>query len=411
MVDTITLKIGQTGFKYIVPFLKRLYSDYEYQSETVNSSDRVTQMNLRKIRYKDKERHYISGKIYRGSRNYGIKFNINSIDRNVTLEWSVPKWVYGSNLFEFIDYSDVFATSWEYQSKWCKDNLIEHIADILNFISDQSLDKFYQNVTISRFDFCKNIYFSSRASLDEFFESLRSKKKKYAHDYNDVREYGKKQTIMYVTDSFSLKFYKKGDELQRESFVYDMAKNKRLKAVADRCLRFEVSFRNQKLSYIVRQERKDECPNLDELESWLSKRYYFNPFTSISDNQPNFFEYWHLFIFEGIRLLNQWIPETKFSTYSHYSERLDIIADDHFKRTGKRLKTGRLKSVIKLISTGLTFDQLHSESYMSYSGAYEARKRIHKFLGIDIQRISLVSEAITLDYSETQVVLRSQNLL
>lgn len=231
------------------------------------------------IFYKDKiltSSHYYLGYQIRSDRDY-IEFN-----------FSIPKFIYGTNLVQFVPHHTE-------HTKYYSRNEIEDLKSVQNFTYDRLigfiktfLKKYFHSVydfqgidlndvEINRLDICFNQHFNSRKEALKYLEFQKKIKKKY------IRETSKNKidwgtSIFLTTDRYSAKIYHKGSEYnstegerkhhekinkthKKEIFKIEDKYDKNgkllcegLQSYSDRILRYEISFRNAMISHLYRKK-------------------------------------------------------------------------------------------------------------------------------------------------------------
>lgn len=383
MIDTVKIKVGIRGLTYILPYIRGLKVEKEYTQEAVNVEGLIKR-NIKTNKEKFTDKHYLSGRFMNGSRNYGIRFFINELEKSIVLEWSIPKFVFGTNLMEFIDTTDIFDVQFHSQLKKVREMFMHHIISVLDSISFNSSAKWLHDVELTRIDFCKNIIFQHQIDSDNYFKFLRETKKRYANDLEGNLNFYKDETIFYKQDNYSIKFYKKGKELTCENFTFNMKKNQAIKEIADRTIRFEITYRNAKISQILRRYYIDEKPEYIPIDDWKNKVYKLK-FTEVIDSSKNIYDDFDIIATHFFAEFERWIPTDKFEK----GEYIDKIKwyENTMRLQGKKVKLGRLLLICNLIATGKTWDMLCSDGTIPKSSKYYYMK-LFKKIGLDISRLT-----------------------
>lgn len=231
------------------------------------------------IFYKDKiltSSHYYLGYQIRSDRDY-IEFN-----------FSIPKFIYGTNLVQFVPH---YNENTRYYSR----SEIEDLKSIQNLTYDRLisfiktfLKNYFQtayhfggidlnDVEINRLDICFNQHFNSKKEALKYLEFQKKIKKKYIRETsNNKIDWG--TSIFLTTDRYSAKIYHKGSEYnskdgerkhhekinktkKKEIFKIENKYDKDghlisegLQSYSDRILRYEISFRNSMMSHLYRKK-------------------------------------------------------------------------------------------------------------------------------------------------------------
>lgn len=215
------------------------------------------------------------------------------IDNNghsmVTVEFSLPKFEYGSNLFEFDEKSlniDEFFVRHFYP--YCKERI-----DGLH----RGVDLF--EAEIVRIDFSKNILLKEKdAQINWIIEQFALMNMKNwnctRRDYYDNRLHGK--SAAYFNTWFSFNFYNKlaevlshRDKTKSEKSIYDFVKSNKVKQV----IRFEASLQNRnaiKLWYEnITGKQKERFRLLDFWNTNISKRILLGYLKDLHNDEFNLF--------------------------------------------------------------------------------------------------------------------------
>jgi len=235
-------------------------------------NDRLKRMSLKKIN---------------NSGHYFLNAYINKDDDFVEFNFSVPKYIYGTNVLMYVVHPwDKNFTYYRHNS--LKHNLVNSYERLMRFIryffetefpDDLSIDARY--IEINRIDLCYNQVFLSKEDAIEYLDIQKSIQRKHTRqDSNKYREY--ETSFMYVNDRYSLKVYHKGAEYKKrdrkeqkkinslhQKQVFDI---QGLQNFSDRMLRYEITFRKSMLSYLFNQYvfRKN-CPVHKDLMTTYKK--------------------------------------------------------------------------------------------------------------------------------------------
>jgi hypothetical protein len=281
---------------------------------------------------------------------YNVRFDLNFI----WFEFSVPKFLYGNNIAQFIkspyakDFQLFSATQWEYQVNILYDRLK---AFIKHFFKSQFYDEHinYSKLELCRIDLCYNQYFNSKDEALQYLELQKRKRKKMSRDTSqghNIQQYG----ISYKSKTYYFKIYHKGTEYnisdKREHLKYNEYASKhnintlytnqpKLKHIniqslqnqADLILRYELTFRSSGMSYYYKHHIfRNNCPVHKKLMSryryqrnlyrkdpkMLDKQQLtqFKKFQSILDKTHNFYPFYN----------SDLLSHSKITDGEHYSE-------------------------------------------------------------------------------------------
>lgn len=187
------------------------------------------------------------------SHNYKCRVSVRHSDgvgSFLELELSVPKFYYGTNVFQYLPLlphgiQDNF------------NHLIRAVRGVIKgfFIQMPS----FEDIQIFRIDLCYNQFFSNKADALNYQCAQREHMRAYCMARgqkmfpHDVGAYD----WSVVTDRYSFKCYHKGTEFQKHDLKV-LEKNRKcpyhlghLSGIADRILRYEITFRDSMLSYLL----------------------------------------------------------------------------------------------------------------------------------------------------------------
>ena len=220
------------------------------------------------------------------SNHYDIAFCIDRLQDCMMFNVSIPKYYYGTNIIQWIP---IFSNpSFKIYSNHPLNNMIkETYWPLMDFFkrffgrwfTDFRLDP--RNVQITRLDFCFNQVYASKAEAFQVLHHMKRIRRKFFRD-ESKGQHDRHGGFSYWTQAYSCKVYHKGLEYKsgegdrRRHKAFNRRNNQNyfpiesLQAFADRILRFEMTFRNAKMSEIYKEKvfRFD-----DELhQKWWSRR-------------------------------------------------------------------------------------------------------------------------------------------
>lgn len=184
------------------------------------------------------------------SSSYEINYRYDARRNEVIMEFSIPKYIYGTNVYMF----PLDTVSIKYE-------LEVFLKEFWNDNFGLELDS--KRLSINRIDFCYNYKFANEIKMKAFkksiFENMRN-----IYPKSKVRNYGT-ETVMYVTQNYSFKVYDKAVEFEKHDYN-DLLKSKSnlspeevAKMLEDsrRILRFEITFRKKKLVEVLIRNFKE----------------------------------------------------------------------------------------------------------------------------------------------------------
>lgn len=322
---------------------------------------------LTRIEYKDSGKGYSTG--FRGhiqlpSCHYSIAFYVNRDRDFIEFNFSVPKYLYGTNVLQFLPhhFSKKFDAT---RSKSFANNISVVYNRLLVLIKDFFNCEFptcrvnYKKVEINRIDICFNQIFDTDEDCKQYLNSVRLIKKKYARDNNfkDVSPWG--NNVFYKSSLYSFKIYYKGDEFVKNDLKELQSLSRKrgflpmdLELVSDlasRTLRYELTIHNQYLSYIFYQTVfRKTCPlfkndrgRFARVRSLLEKRdKVLEIYSNLSDPlyQSSNSEAYYIAL----------TAKEKQSPYTYIDKRLGITRkDERFYSFFTRLTSNRLKFMLE----------------------------------------------------------------
>ncbi|MGJ1352001.1 phage/plasmid replication domain-containing protein [Sphingobacterium spiritivorum] len=254
MLDTIVLRIHnlKSKYQYYVNFLQDISKEdnrvIKYNSNNVFKDDVQTYQHYSdtsKIRFLS-----LRSAIYVPSSHYSVVYNTNHERDYLEINLSIPKYIFGTNIFQFTDRRDIdTAQVWNKFDRWINEFLIDFFPTSPDYV----------DVEINRVDMCLNQIFLTKEDALKYLSQQKTLQLYHARsDKNRFNSYGNK-TISYVTSNYSFKIYHKGTEFRKNDYK-ELCKNnpknydlELLADVADRTLRYEITYRKSGLNYVYKQ--------------------------------------------------------------------------------------------------------------------------------------------------------------
>jgi hypothetical protein len=238
---------------------------------------------IKEIRYNDtgKRKVFYSNKIFLPSSHYYLAYKIDDIANCVDFNFSIPKYLYGTNIIQFVPHvtdrknyharSDV--ENFEYVKRITFDRLMAFLDFFINQLKYQQVENgkvvkytiSKRDVEIVRLDLCFNQYFKSFDDAITYLTYQKRIKKSYIRDNsNNHTDWG--SSIFLQADTYVAKIYHKGKEYSSSSGErkHHEAINKKagkcifpvdkLQEEADKILRYEISFKNGYISRIYKKK-------------------------------------------------------------------------------------------------------------------------------------------------------------
>lgn len=273
MIDTITLRIHDIS----------LHADLERNLKQKNDPTK----GFRKDHFEEQEdihpdarklfgshiTYFDTGKVqtilqaseFKSSYHYAISNRIDYHNDYIELSFSIPKYIYSTNIVQFIPHfsSPTFLME---QNSFIEYNLANSYQWLRIFLNRFFQHEFpdckleYQNVEINRIDLCYNQVFNSKDDALTYLNDLRKIRKKFSR--NTSRMFNYTTSFSYVSRRYSFKIYHKGTEYRSHDRQKHNQINRdypntfdveRLQEVADNILRYEATFRGSYLAYAFEQ--------------------------------------------------------------------------------------------------------------------------------------------------------------
>lgn len=208
------------------------------------------------------------------SSHYTLNLRPNFERDFIEFNFSIPKFIYSTNVLQFIDKSD---TSPEFTHDKLLHFLHKFFATYFSVMPDN------QYIEINRLDFCFNQIFDTKENALRYLEEQKNINIKNARSdsnkfvaYSETDDLGVQtsQTIFYKTKDYSFKIYHKGSEFQKNDLKQLLKANpfklhlQELSDLADRILRYELTARKGLFNYLF--DRVRDGYNLERVQ-WVKK--------------------------------------------------------------------------------------------------------------------------------------------
>lgn len=267
MIDTVVLRIHNlTKYDALTKVLTNYSKDSATKIHTFAELDSEGKQIIKKVSevhlsiFGDSGRHIVLN--HRGTRGLGsghtdIAYMVSREKDYLEINFSIPKFKYGSNVLQFISYYDQSA------KRVYNDLMIFLKLFVKEFAILQPID--LTDVELNRIDFCYNQIFLSLKDTQIYLNEVKKLVAvRYRGDMdNSIPVYSTSST--YKTRRFSFKVYHKGSEFQktdkkRIQKKLDAEPNYRypytleyMQDMADRMLRYEATYRNSFLNSMFYQ--------------------------------------------------------------------------------------------------------------------------------------------------------------
>jgi len=415
-VDTVIVKIypvvyGSVWWNWVQLMTAKSTKVKQYSAKIVTTNEYETSAtpNFNTDKKIKSAKFYASGKFSLKSNGYAITWRYNQERQTLELNMSIPKIAYDNNVMPF-KYDDISLYSYSYQSESDYDtwNMVcSCIYQVLRQITFNTFKKeHWHNVSISRIDLSRNMFFRSNSERNSYFDVLRHRRKKYQRK-DAERIYGKaseKETIFFKSTDYSVKFYKKDLEiekhLKREFLKYHTVSTyHELFQLAEICLRFEVTLRNSKLAQLFNQFYLNMPTNHDDYK----KVYDF----TLWDYEENYLNENHMskrkvFNFEFFTICNDYCEEI----YKEFilieapkSENFQILLDE-YKRKNPKFRAGTLPVIYQMINeNGKTWDEVVKMGWFTSKNTRRNIEKRFNLIGLNIKQLTRETVETPQDYS------------
>jgi hypothetical protein len=251
MIDTINFKLNNVS-KY--PLTRTQYERTTRTGEThvfinEDTGETTDTTKIRAILHHDSDSLIPlskRAKLFIASSDYNISYFYNIAQDFISFEFSIPKYMYGTNIIQFVKY-------FSQDSNTCFDSLN---AFVKSFVHKHFLDVVDLNdIELTRLDLCYNQFFNSKYDALTYLKEQKELLTKYSRSTkNDYRTYD--SSFVYITKRYSFKVYHKGTEFKKNDKLKLIQNNKtghdivELQEISDKILRYEVTFRKAQIDYL-----------------------------------------------------------------------------------------------------------------------------------------------------------------
>jgi len=269
------------------------------------------------------------------SSEYDITIFISERKDKIEINFSLPKLIYGSNVIQSV--KPAYASG--FQLEWYKHpenqvlynfSLLKRCIKFFEYIFDHKLN--FTDITIDRIDLCFNIICDDEYQKKLLFHKLKEIKKPYENEHNSLNPY--KNSLVYVSQDYSYKFYDKGEEFGKTSNIKKCKKiankfhnfnftdelRENFLSYSKRILRFEVTYRCRRIS-LLSLKRYGEKSKLD-----IGRWHYQQ------DIKSKYKDYYKLMKEKSFDFYLDLNPEESYNyrTCNNYHEKNNKIYLDHY---------------------------------------------------------------------------------
>lgn len=194
------------------------------------------------------------------SHHYKIAYAIDSNAGFIEFNLSIPKYLYTTNVFQFVPhfwdkgFSPVYNKSVASMTNIVFDRFRHFMVWFLDYHLNGHVDQY--DVEIVRLDFCFNKMFSSRDEAMLYIADLRKVRKKFLKSTKIPASYH--NGVYFVHDDYTFKIYHKGDEFRVHDKnelkkLYSVDQLERLQGFADRMVRYEMEARTGLMNTVFKK--------------------------------------------------------------------------------------------------------------------------------------------------------------
>jgi len=389
MIDTVIVHIENLHYPSMINFVNKVESLRADVELTETSFANLTHVRLKRF---DTDKDFIKGKFYASS-GYALNWFYNKKENLIKLNFSIPKLLYGNNVLMWFPHERIY--SWtDIDLKILNKEFLELIeSTVLLFSTSQRMDnQERQNISIKRIDMCFNYVFRNTYLRDLCYESILTKRKKYAKIGDHTISF-KNSTMMYKTKKYSVKYYKKDHEFKKfglKQFEIDhgLKKADRINNLAKRTLRFEVSMRNLKLSWDFRKYVINSLLKLEHDEQTfkscnfklLAPKIDLNIETFLLQKDFNISEhFWTAVINSFLDMLDEWKVET------FVSDEKFLQAVEHGKKMFPKMRWNRFYNYWSQLKT-MSIDEMVEKNIIHRNSKANIIKAFN-IIGINLKTI------------------------
>jgi len=236
------------------------------------------------------------------SSNCMIHADLDDMQRTIKFNFSIPKALYGCNLFT----SDFhYIVNEECNSQYIDQNRLEKnykillhtIFDVINQMSDDQipLDILLESISFFQLDICFNYYFDSKEYAIAYIDGVKKAQKKYSGIRN-MRTF--ETSLMFVMSDYTVKIYHKGTELLNNKKALELlSENYReneitnIIDIANNVVRYECSIRSQKLKDLFLRTFRENCATFQSLPDVIKNKFSTRKIKLSRHSRSNYYEF------------------------------------------------------------------------------------------------------------------------
>lgn len=269
MIDTIVIRVHNISVNHLL--MNNILKENFIQAKTRYTNGET--LDKKAIFYGDTNKILpisIHTQMKIPSSHYTLNLRPNFERDFIEFNFSIPKFIYSTNVMQFIDMAD-------HSPEYTYDKLIHFLENFFNRYFTIKPDNKY--IEINRIDLCFNQIFDTKENALRYLEEQKSINIKHARSdsnkfvaYSESDDLGVQtaQTIFYKTKDYSFKIYHKGSEFAKNDLKQLLKANpfkfhlQELHDLADRMLRYELTARKGLFNYLLDRVKTDQ--NIDRVQ-------------------------------------------------------------------------------------------------------------------------------------------------
>lgn len=437
MIDTIVIRVHNID-NYPLTVHKSFKQDEKAVIKAFTNTDTLAKNSDVFINYYADTGNFIPlisrGKCsYTPSSHYKVSYFLNTLENYIEYNFSIPKYIFGTNIFQFFGYFDQTNTK-----------IFEDLKTfIINFLGKIFVEPVSNSdIEFNRIDICYNQFFNSKSDAINYLNWQKEKQQEINRSSkNRGRDYG--TTLMTSNARYSFKIYHKGTEFAKHD-IKELSKNNPhlydlgfLQSEADKILRYEMTCRKSYLNYVFGQwfsaksKHDENNPNYDPpyivrfandvldkggyhklIDKFLTTQKYFlltnrrPTFETFNDNRVNFdFQLFNDLFLRFWSLVTKYQVKKDFNPYAIIDR---IKQDIELSKNIKYVKTetnnlSRMTTYI-LLSQHQNLAQLYKDGLLPHRTFYRIKKDLLKY-GLDVYNPQTLQIAPRLDHYDYKIFL------
>ncbi len=278
MIDTIVIRLHNLRqYENIADTLLKKNEGVTIK-DIVDPHKKTALIQFKEVEYGDsgKTVSLYTNKILTSS-HYYLAYRIDMRRDFIDFNFSIPKYLYGTNIKQFVPHQDDHYYSEHF--KWDKTCVEVTYQRLMSFLTEFFYEVFGENqiddmdVEINRIDLCYNQIFDTKEEALRYLDYQKRIRKKYLPEHSK-NKHSYDTSVFLKTERYTAKIYHKGseytssngeigrhrkinEEQQEEKFPVDNKFDEEgnviregLHSIADRILRYEISFRSSYMAHL-----------------------------------------------------------------------------------------------------------------------------------------------------------------